>query len=146
MSPPVSQTETTENNFEPPEIESILVCDMGAIGTDLVFYNLKEILHYYVTVGGDHFTQAIAKALDISHERAEGFKRNPLASGHGTEIVEALKPVAKQLVNEVMLRLERFRKNGGNLDKVIVLGSGFQLQGFADYFRKVLEASWKTAT
>ncbi|GHT27453.1 hypothetical protein FACS18942_06800 [Planctomycetales bacterium] len=147
MSPPVSQTETTEEvNFEPPEIESILVCDMGAIGTDLVFYNLKEILHYYVTVGGDHFTQAIAKSLDISHERAEGFKRNPLASGYGMEIVEALKPVVRQLVNEVMLRLERFRKNGGNLDKVIVMGSGFQLQGFADYFRKVLEASWKTAT
>jgi Tfp pilus assembly PilM family ATPase len=147
MSPPVTQTGALEeNNFEPSDIESILVCDMGAMGTDLIFYNLKEIIHHYVTIGGDHFTRAIAKTLDIPFERAEGFKRNPLASGHGTEVVEALKPVVRQLVSEVMIRLERFRKNGGNLDKIIVMGSGFQLQGFADYFHKVLETLWKKVT
>ena len=151
MSPPVAQTPEEQvamegNEFEPPDIESILICDMGASGMDLIFYDLKELSHFYIPIGGDRFTQEIATALNIPLPRAEGYKRDPLASGHGQEIVDALKPLVKKLANEITLRLERFRKNGGKLDKVIVLGGGFQLRGFAAYFRSVLEALWKQKT
>ena len=141
MHPP--STLTPEETFEPPEVESILSCDMGSLGTDLVFYSMKEILHYYIPIGGDHFTKEIATVLNIPLVRAEGFKRNPLQSGHDKEIVEALKPVVRRLVQEITLRMERFRKSGGKLDKVVVMGSGFQLQGFEAYFRNVLKNLWK---
>ena len=149
MSPPVPQTakEQTEmegKEFEPPDVESILVCDMGAAGMDLIFYDLKELSHFYIPIGGDYFTQVIATALKIPFARAEGYKRDPLGSGYGQEIVDALKPAVKKLVQEITVRFERFRKNGGKLDKVIVMGSGFQLRGFAAYFRAVLETLWKT--
>ena len=151
MSPPVAQTPeeqaaAEEKEFEPPDIESILICDMGASGMDLIFYGLKELSHFYIPIGGDWFTQEIATALEIPLPRAEGYKRDPLASGHGQEIVEALKPLVKKLANEITLRLEHFRKGGGKLDKVIVLGGGFQLRGFAAYFRSVLEVLWKQKT
>ena len=148
MSPPVvptpeEQAAVEEKEFEPPDVESILICDMGASGMDLIFYDLRELSHFYIPIGGDRFTQEIATSLQIPWPRAEGYKRDPLASGHGQEIVESLKPLVKKLANEITLRLERFRKGGGKLDKVIVLGGGFQLRGFAAYFRSVLEMLWK---
>jgi len=148
MSSPVSQTPEEQaamedKEFDPPDVESILICDMGAAGMDLVFYDLKELSHFYVPIGGDHFTREIATALKIPLARAEGYKRDPVASGHGQEILDALKPLVKKLVQEITVRLELFRKNGGKLDKVIVMGSGFQMRGFAGYFRAVLEALWK---
>ena len=132
------------DDFEPPEIRSILVCDMGTQGTDLTLYNLREIRHFYLPIGGQDFTKSIAKALGEPFHVAEAIKRNPTKRTEDrAKVVEALKPVAKQLVDEILLRLQHFRKSGATLDKVVALGGGFQLNGFAAYFKNLLNANWK---
>ena len=151
--PPVVQPPFVDNaqnppeqneDFEPPEIQSILVCDMGTQGTDLTFYNLREIRHYYLDIGGQDFTKSIAKSLGESFSHAEAIKRNPTKRTENTaKVVEAVKPVARRLVDEILLRLQHFRKSGATLDKVVVLGGGFQLRGFAAYFKSLLNAHWK---
>jgi len=134
-------------DFEPPEIQSILVCDMGTQGTDLTFYNLREIRHFYLDIGGQDFTKSIAKTLGESFSHAEAIKRNPTKRAEDTaKVVEALKPVAKRLVEEILLRLQHFRKSGATLDKVVVLGGGFQLKGFAAYFKSLLNNTWKNGS
>jgi len=151
--PPQEQPSTQTNgqnppeqngDFEPPEIRSILVCDMGTQGTDLTFYTLREIKHFYLDIGGQDFTKSIAETLGEPFSRAEAIKRNPTKRTEDTtKVVEALKPVAKRLVEEILLRLQHFRKSGATLDKVIALGGGFQLKGFAAYFKSLLNAHWK---
>jgi Tfp pilus assembly PilM family ATPase len=139
-----TQQQTSNDNFEPPEIQSILVCDMGTQGTDLTFYNLREIRHCYLDIGGQDFTKSIAKTLGETFEFAEAIKRNPTKRAEDTaKVVEALKPIAKRLVEEILLRLQHFRKEGATLDKVVVLGGGFQLKGFATYFKNLLNNMWK---
>jgi len=134
-------------DFEPPEIQSILVCDMGTQGTDLTFYNLREIRHYYLNIGGQDFTKSIANALGESFHFAEAIKRKPTQrAGDTAKVVEALKPVAKRLVDEILLRLQHLRKSGATLDKVVVLGGGFQLNGFATYFKNLLNSAWKNGS
>ncbi|MCL2305781.1 MAG: cell division FtsA domain-containing protein [Planctomycetaceae bacterium] len=152
-SPPVPPQMTQDENqnppeqdsdFEPPEIQSILVCDMGTRGTDLTFYNLREIRHFYLPIGGQDFTKSIAKALGEPFHIAEAIKRNPTKRTEDkAKVVEALKPIAGRLVDEILLRLQHLRKSGAMLDKVVVLGGGFQLNGFAAYFKNLLNTSWK---
>ena len=129
--------------FQPPEFRSILVCDMGTSGTDLTFYNLQEIRHFYIPVGGRDFTQAISKGLGVPLPLAEAIKRDFQRAEDMTKLADSLKPVARRLIDEIFLRLEHFRKSGGTFDKVVVMGGGFQLKGFAAYFRSLLEVLWK---
>ena len=141
---PFPQSPSNEN-FEPPEIQSILICDMGTMGTDLTFYNLREIRHSYIDIGGQDFTKSIAKSLGETFQFAEAIKRNPTQRAEDTsKVVEALKPVARSLVDAILLRLEHFRQSGTPLDKIVVLGGGFQLKGFAAYFKNLLQATWKS--
>ena len=150
VEPPSEATEdgkVTEQNVDDdlPEIQSILVCDMGTQGTDLTFYNIREIRHFYLDIGGQDFTKSIAKALGKSFTDAEAIKRNPTKRAEDkAKVVEALKPVAKRLVEDILLRLQHIRRSGATLDKVVVLGGGFQLNGFAAYFKNLLLASWKS--
>ena len=129
--------------YQLPEIKSILVCDMGTAGTDLVLYTLQEIKHYYIPIGGRDFTRSIANGLGCSPVQAEAIKRDFSRADDLPKLAETLKPVGRKFVDEIILRLKHFRKSGGTFDKVIVLGGGFQLKGFAGYFKSLLEALWK---
>jgi len=120
---------------------------MGTQGTDLTFYDVREIRHFYLDIGGQDFTKSIVQALGETFPRAEAIKRNPTKRTEDTaKVVESLKPVAKRLVDEILLRLQHFRKSGATLDKVVVLGGGFQLKGFATYFKNLLNITWKNGS
>jgi Tfp pilus assembly PilM family ATPase len=139
-----SKNHETSPSDEKPELQSILICDMGTQGTELIFYNLREIKHYYIDVGGQNFTKSIAKTTGEPFHTAEAIKRNPTKRAEDIpKVVEALKPVAIRLVDEIALRLQSVRLSGVPLDHVVVLGGGFQLKGFANYFKSLLHAKWK---
>jgi Tfp pilus assembly PilM family ATPase len=135
-----------DGDFEPPEIQSILVCDMGTQGTDLTFYNLREIRHFYLSIGGQHFTKSIASAFGEPFSQAEAIKRNPLKLAKKGQVIKAMTPVVGILVDDILRRLNHLRHSGAILDKVVVLGGGFQLNGFAGYFKSLLQKEWNNGS
>ncbi|MDR1384485.1 MAG: cell division FtsA domain-containing protein [Planctomycetaceae bacterium] len=152
LQPPFPEKETEQpiqqspDNGESdiPELQSILICDMGTQGTDVTFYNLREIKHHYISIGGQEFTKSIVKTTGETFHMAEAIKRNPTKrTSDLSKIVNAVKPVALRLVNEILLRLQPVRQSGIPLDRVVVLGGGFQLNGFANHFKSLLNAKWE---
>lgn len=122
-----------------PEIKSILVCDMGTLGTDVILYSQREIRSSYVPIGGQDLTHAIANSLDEPFSMAEGIKRDPIKrTKNFGQAIESLKEVVHRLARETVTRLKHFQNDNIELDNLILLGGGFQLVGMGDFFKSVL--------
>lgn len=146
-SPVVSQPgETAALLAEPSqktEAGTLLICDMGTLGTDIIFYDMRNIHHSYLQIGGQEFTAQLARELGESFMAAEGIKRDPVGrSGNPAAVAAALKPTAQRFIRELKLRLTHFCGSQPiKIDSVMVLGGGFMMKGFANYFRSILASS-----
>jgi len=88
----------------------------------------------------------IASALDKTFSEAEAIKRDPVRRAEKDKVIKAMTPVVGILLDEILRRLNHLRHSGATLDKVVVLGGGFQLSGFASYFESLLQKKWKNGT
>lgn len=130
--------------------------DIGGGTTDLV-YSEQGVLRFtrIVNIGGNTFTEAIARATKLDFARAEELKRKVSllgtdgAQGDGDihqdmETGEALGEVAQRLAVEVRRSIDYCNaqarvRNGGHslIESVVLTGGGSSLNGLREY----LEAS-----
>lgn len=131
--------ETTEEGHLP----TVLV-DIGPASTDIAVLDNGAIrVTGSSAVGGNTFTLAIAKVLDVELENAHQFKvMNGLGHGPRQHLLrEAMSPSLEKIINETrkVIRYYNERIAGKNhLEQLIIVGGGSNVPGIGEYFTNKL--------
>lgn len=114
-----------------------VIIDIGAKSTGINFIKGGFLqLSRSLNIGGDTITDQIAAVLNISHARAEQFKKDFGVSGGGF-IPEAVKPVLDSIRNETKQLLTIYRARGVDIDQIVLVGGGAGLPGLEGFFSEL---------
>jgi len=126
-------------NFDrSPGRDAILVMDMGVENTHLLLLSENTVWTRSLPLGGNAFTQAIQKALNLSYEESEQEKLNARKSARAKEIADAVSAPVSRFVEEVQRSLGFFRSlhPETRVSSILALGGGFKLPGLARYVQE----------
>lgn len=130
---------TYNQNFE----QGALILDFGGTNTDIsVIKNKSVIFSQSIGTGSDVLTKAIASEFSLDETQAEQYKRNYglLQDQADGKIFNAVQPVMKIIINEIIKTLnyfrEHFRENTPN--QLLIVGDGANLPGLPEYLTKNL--------
>ncbi|CAN5120215.1 type IV pilus assembly protein PilM [soil metagenome] len=120
------------------DVASVII-DFGTLSADVSIYDHGIVTTGTVEGGGQIFTQAIEKALNVSNAEANIIKtKYGLGkSRRQDEIHTALEPILHKIVTEIK-RLQRYHHerygSGRQIQQVVALGGGANMPGLSDYF------------
>jgi type IV pilus assembly protein PilM len=126
-------------NFDcSPGRDAILVMDMGVENTHLLALSENTVWTRSLPIGGNAFTQAIQKGLNVSYEEAEQEKLNARKSARAKEIADAVSALVSRFVEEVQRSLGYFRSlhPETRVASILALGGAFRLPGLARYVQE----------
>jgi type IV pilus assembly protein PilM len=122
-----------EVNYEPPADKTVALLNVGASLTNISIVRGEQPLFTRdVPLGGNHYTDALTKQLDVSHEEAEKLKRGEDLEHYTVEQGQAiLRPVTETLVLETRKTFDFFRASAGaeTIERMWVSGGTARLPG-----------------
>lgn len=133
---------------ENKDIPAVLV-DFGSMSTDITVHDKTVIVTSTIPNGGDMYTEAIAKTLDVSIEEAHIIKTKygMAKSKKQGEITEALLPSVDLLAKEIkrMIRYHEERSiSKEKIGQIVTMGGGANLPGLSDYLTDAIRLPVRT--
>src|SRR4029434_5570680 len=122
--------------------DCIVALDIGTDNSNLVITDGQKIIWQRpIPLGGNHFTRALTKEMKLTFAKAEHLKRNAVKSPDLTKILQALKPVLTDFVNEVQRSLGYFTNThrDAHIQYMIGLGNAFRLPRIQKYLQEKLQ-------
>jgi len=97
-----------------------------------------------VYLGGEDFTEAIAKRLGVETGEAENLKRSP--GERAEDVVAAVSQSVDELANEVLLSLDYYedRQDGEKVEDIYLSGGGSRTPMIEESLERAFERSTKT--
>jgi len=137
LPPPTEETEDSA-----PQDSLIALC-IGTDATDVVITNGATIWIRNIPLGGNSFTKALTRELQLTFSKAEYLKRNITASKDVEEqkrVITAMRPVFNDMVNEVNRSLEYYQtlNRKAKFQKIIALGNASKLPGLRQFIAQNL--------
>ena len=125
----------------PPEGESMVLLDMGAVSTDLIVMSGNTIWSRPVPIGGNRFTEALVSAFKISFKKAEELKRSAASSKYARQIFQAMRPVFADLVSEIQRSIGSYTSNHreAHITRALGMGNAFKLPGLQKFLQQNLQ-------
>jgi type IV pilus assembly protein PilM len=110
--------------------------DVGAAKTNVnILDRGTSLFTREIGMGGNDFTQAVAKKLNISVDDAEDKKR-----AGGDDVRDAIFPVIDDLGNEIQLSFDYFENQfQKEIGRILLSGGGARLGFFASAFERIFE-------
>jgi general secretion pathway protein L len=141
-----------EEGVEPPPPPCRVVLDVGHLRTNVCFVRNGETIYARTILrGGQHLTQAIAKAFEADLERAEQAKRSeasllPVGTAGATPLAAKLDAVLREaltpLVRDLRQTLASFRAAArAEVDGLLVTGGTGRLRGLLPFLEAELGLS-----
>ena len=129
-----------EVNYEPDPGQTIALLNVGAsvMNINIVRANIP-LFTRDVSVGGNQYTDALQKELDLSYEDAERLKKGESISGVSDEQRTAiLRSVSDILTLEIQKTFDFFRAtaSGENIQRIYVAGGTQGVPGLLDLLRE----------
>jgi len=123
---------------DPPE--SVVLLSMGCDTSDLVVTNGFRVWQRSVPIGGNHFTKALVKELDLPFAKAEHLKRNATQAEDPKAVFQAMRPVFNDLSTECQRTLNFFQNLDRNakISKIVGLGGVMKLPGIRTFLEQNL--------
>ncbi|MGD2110459.1 MAG: type IV pilus assembly protein PilM [Phycisphaerae bacterium] len=123
--------------------ETTILLDIGAENTDLIIATAESFWTRTVPIGGNKFTEALAKSFKLSFAKAEGLKRTAESSKYARQIFQAMRPVFADLVQELQRSIGFYSSTHRDtqVEKVVGFGNAFQLPGLHKYLQQNLGLS-----
>ncbi|MCC7388873.1 MAG: type IV pilus assembly protein PilM [Phycisphaerales bacterium] len=117
-----------------------ILLDVGTTSTDLVIAEAGRVWVRTFPIGGHEFTNALVEAFKLSYPKAEKLKREAETSKHARHVFQALRPVFSDLVQDVQRSIGYYQSmhRGANLERLVGMGSTFQLPGLRKYLKQQL--------
>jgi type IV pilus assembly protein PilM len=126
------------------EMSSLMIMNIGSVSTDVIIVEEQiPVVIRTVDVGGNFITQAIARNLGISEERAEQFKRDVgiyndgSADSSNNALNQIVETSFSTLINEIKYSLELYKTRNRVIEKIILSGGSALLSGLTDFFKTV---------
>ena len=123
--------------FEPNAVVAILNAGASAININILS-GAQSVFTRDVSMGGNAFTEAVQKELDLPYESAEQLKKGNDVEGASFEDARA---VLKAMTDNVLLEVEKtfdfFKATAASdrIDRIMLCGGASRVEGFADALR-----------
>ena len=124
--------------FEPTAVVAILNAGASAININILA-GAQSVFTRDVSMGGNAFTEAVQKELDLPYESAEQLKKGHDVEGASFEDARA---VLKAMTDNVLLEVEKtfdfFKATAASdrIDRIMLCGGASRVEGFADALRE----------
>ena len=121
--------------------ETAMFMDSGAENTDLIIADGQTVWLRTLPIGGNNFTETLAKSFKLSFAKAEELKRNAATSKYAKQIFQAMRPVFADLVAEIQRSIGFYASvhRDARINRIIALGGTFQLPGLQKYLQQNLQ-------
>ncbi len=124
--------------FEPAAVVAILNAGASAININILA-GAQSVFTRDVSMGGNAFTEAVQKELDLPYESAEQLKKGQDVEGASFEDARA---VLKAMTDNVLLEVEKtfdfFKATAASdrIDRIMLCGGASRVEGFAESLRE----------
>ncbi len=118
----------------------IVFIDIGTQATDVVIATGDRCWIRTFPLGGTHFTEAIASAFKISYVKAERLKQDAATSKYAKQIMQSMRPVFADLLQELQRSLS-YASASGELDTIVGIGSTFKIPGLRKFIGQQLQVN-----
>lgn len=129
-----------EVNYEPDTSQVVALLNIGASVMNInVIRGWTPLFTRDVSVGGNQYTDALQKELDLSFEDAEKLKMGGTIAGVSEEQRTAiLRSVSDILVLEIQKTFDFFRAtaSGENIRRIVVAGGTARVPGLVDFLKE----------
>ena len=121
--------------------QTTMFMDSGAENTDLIIAEGQSVWLRTLPIGGNNFTEALAKSFKLNFAKAEELKRNAATSKYAKQIFQAMRPVFADLVAETQRSIGFYASvhRDARIGRIVALGSTFQLPGLQKYLQQNLQ-------
>jgi type IV pilus assembly protein PilM len=111
------------------ENKGTVVIDMGAEHTDLVIMDQGRLWLRTINIGGNHFTDALAKSFKQPFAKAESLKKTAATSKYQKQIYQSMRPIFADLVAEIQRSIGHYNSShrDSRLERVVGMGNPFKL-------------------
>ena len=118
-----------------------MIIDLGAENTDLIICDEESIWMRSIPIGGNNFTEALAKAFKLNFQKAEELKRNAASSKYARQIFQAMRPIFADLVAEIQRSIGFYASvhRDSRIRKILAIGGTFKLPGLQKYLQQNLQ-------
>ncbi len=129
-----------ELNYDPDPGQTVALLNIGASVMNInIVRNAIPLFTRDVSVGGNQYTDALQKELDLSFEDAERLKKGESIAGVAEEQrTTILRSVSDILVLEIQKTFDFFRAtaSGENIQRIYVAGGTARVPGLVDLLRE----------
>jgi len=131
---------TFETNYEPEPAATVALLNVGASVMNInIVRGGMPLFTRDVSVGGNQYTDALQKELELSFEDAENVKRGQSVAGVGEEQKSAvLRSVSEILVLEIQKTFDFFRASAGAepISHIYAAGGAARTPGLLDMLKE----------
>jgi len=122
------------------EGKGTIIIDMGAENTNLVVLDSGRLWLRTINIGGNHFTDALAKSFKQPFARAEQLKKTAATSKYQKQIYQAMRPIFADLVAEIQRSIGNYNQThrDSRLERIVGMGNPFKLPNLQKYLQQEL--------
>jgi type IV pilus assembly protein PilM len=129
-----------EFNYVPPSNSTVALLNLGASVMNInIVKGATPLFTRDVSVGGNQYTDALQKELDLSFDDAESLK---LGNKVGTVSEDAKTPIMQQVTELIVLEIQKtfdfFRAtaSGDHIERIYLAGGSSQVPGLMEALRR----------
>jgi len=126
---------TYELFAESPANRNVAVMDIGAQGSNFVVSSRKGVWFRHISSGGDEFTAALVRQLQLTHTAAEETKRSPHKARRFHQVQHTFQPLFVKFGSEVERSLSSLAKQFPDrlVDRLYLAGGAAATHGLLRY-------------
>ncbi|MCK4851009.1 MAG: type IV pilus assembly protein PilM, partial [Phycisphaerae bacterium] len=117
------------------------ILDVGSANSEFIVADGQKVFHRTIPIGGNNFTQALAKTFKLSFSKAENLKRKCATSKYAKQVFQAMRSVFSDLSAEVQRSIGFYTtlNRQASIARMLAVGNTFHLPGLQKYLQQSLK-------
>ncbi|MGC8624464.1 MAG: type IV pilus assembly protein PilM [Phycisphaerae bacterium] len=114
--------------------------DIGADHTDIIVVDQGRLWLRNINLGGNSFTESLAKSFRFAFTKAEALKKNAATSKYARQIFQAMRPTFADIVAEIQRSFGYYNSSHreSRVEQIIGMGNPFRLSNLQKYLQQYL--------